>query len=40
VIFLNAEINNIVLSFFYVRKGCTGTGVGVEGFVSLSQVLF
>ena len=26
--------------FFYVRKGCTGTGVGVEGFVSLSQVLF
>ena len=28
------------LEFFYVRKGCTGTGVGVEGFVSLSQVLF
>ena len=25
---------------FYVRKGCTSTGVGVEGFVSLSQVLF
>ena len=24
----------------YVRKGCTGTGVGVEGFVSLSQVYF
>jgi len=28
------------VSLFYVRRGCTGTGVGVEGFVSLSQVLF
>ena len=35
------EICNIQqILLVYVRKGCTGTCVGVEGFVSLSQVLF
>jgi hypothetical protein len=30
----------VLLLEFYVRSGCTGTVIGVEGFDSLSQIYF